>query len=233
MSVYKLRESSTSVSVPYVKPDYTKVKGIHTSDSGLGLSNIRKPQSKLDLIDPMAKYNPNGFSLAEYENERHINKLFTSHYKDSSLIDEEKQDPDYVFIDIIKMLEEPGPVAYAFFSQKNIDHIQKLLIEMIYFQSDGLYKISKQNENIILEGMRLTYLGSPINGLATGSELRRIIANLNKNMLNILVPYVFSGIQKYLSYVRDQSNMARPIALPQNMSETGTRISRGFDSFII
>lgn len=213
----------------YVKPDFKRVSNIIQSDSGLGFSNFRVSQSKRDLIDPMAKYNSNGFSLAEYENERHLNKIFDDHYADVPSIDQQEQDPDYIYWDIVKTLEERGPVMDAFFSKRNLDHIQNLLVKMVEFQSDGLYKISRQNDNIILEGMRLTFVGSPINALSTGDELRRTIASLNKNVLNVAVPYVFSGIQKHLSYVKDQGNMPWTMDQPKNMSEKGTRLNKGFD----
>ena len=243
MSIYI--PSNNNNTVPYVKPDYKNLKNIITPENGLGFSNFRNNDiyhkqnykvnnnTKLDLIDPMAKYNPNGYSLAEYENERHINKLFTDHYNDTNLICEEEQSPDYVYWDLVKSMEERCPVMDAFFSKRNLDHIQYLIIKMVEFQSDGLYKISRQNDNIILEGMRITYLGSPINGNATGLELKRTIANLNKNILNVVVPYVFSGIQKHLFYIRDQGNMTYTVDRPQNMSEKGTRLKRGFDFNII
>jgi len=215
----------------YVKPDFRQVKHIYQPDSGIGFSNIRNNLE--ELIDPMTKYNSNGFSLSQYETERHCNKLFEDKHADYKLIDEQKRPPDYVYLDIIKWFQERGPVMDVFFSQGNLDHLQSLIISMIYNLSNGLYQIGRQNDNILLETMKAVFIDTPVNGNATGYALKYEVCCLNKTVLDAVVPDVYSGILKYLGYVKDQGNNPWTMDRPQNMSIVGTQLTRGFDFNII
>ena len=218
--------------VNYVKPDFTKITKIIQPENGMGFSNIRGNLE--DLIDPMSKYNANGFSMAEYENDRHCNKLFTDKFSDYNLIDQGEVSPDYIYWDIVKNFQERSPVMDNFFSKRNLDHIQDILMSLIFQYSNGAYKITRQNDNIMLQTMQQVYKGTPVNALATTMvDIRKEIAQLNKMVIDSIFPNAIVGIQKYLAYARDQGNNPYTLDQPVNVSEKGTHLTRGFDFNII
>jgi hypothetical protein len=103
------------------------------------------------------------------------------------------------------------------------------MIKMVKAQSSNAYEISRQSDSELLVVMRSIYIKTPTNPYSTGSDFKRDICTLNKNVLDWIVPRVLVNVQQYLGYVRDQGNNLRPIERPEYMSGTGMRINRGFD----
>jgi hypothetical protein len=201
---------------------------------GFGISNFRnqtipptiaRTTTDFQLENVQQYTNP----ITEYEARRHCNFLFSEHYKDYNIIDQQNVPDNYVYWDIIKTFQERNPMMDCFFSKKNLDHIQHLLIEMIRYQSGGQYQISRQNDDELLTVMRSIYIKTPTNPYSTGADFKRDICTLNKNVLDWVVPRVIVNIQQYLGYVRDQGNNLRTIDRPEFMSNCGNRINRGFD----
>jgi hypothetical protein len=171
--------------------------------------------------------------IEEYDARRHSNFLFTEHYGDYRMIDQQKVPDDYVYWDIIKTFQERNPLMDFFFSKKNLDHIQKLVIAMVKHQSGGLYEISRQSDNELLTVMRSIYIKTPTNPYSDAAAFKRDICTLNKNVLDWVVPHVLVNVQQYLGYVRDQGNNPRPIDRPEFMSNAGNRINHGFDATFV
>lgn len=202
--------------------------------NGFGVSNFRdqsipstisRTTTDFQLENVHQYTNP----INEYEVRRHSNFLFNEHYKDYKLMDQQPVPDNYIYWDIIKTFQERNPLMDYFFSKKNLDHLQNLLIQMVEFQSDQHYKISRQSDSELLVVMRSIYIKTPTNPYSTGSAFRRDICTLNKNVLDWVVPRVLVNVQQYLGYVRDQGNNPQPHKRPEFMSETGNRINRGFD----
>jgi hypothetical protein len=205
------------------------------SDNGFGLSNFRtdtkipstinRATTDFQLENVHQYTNP----ISEYEARRHSNFLFSEHYKDYKLIDQKEVPDDYIYWDIIKTFQERNPLMDFFFSKKNLDHLQNLVIKMIEFQSNGLYKISRQSDAELLVVMRSIYIKTPTNPYADAEAFKRDICTLNKNVLDWVVPKIIVKIQQHLGYNRDQGNNYRPIDRPEWMSGAGNRVNRGFD----
>jgi hypothetical protein len=203
------------------------------SDNGLGFSNFRntipttinRTTTDFQLENTHQYTNP----ISEFEAHRHNNFLFSEHYKDYSLIDQEPVPDNYIYWDIIKTFQERNPLMDFFFSKKNLDHIQDLQVAMVGYESNGYYKISRQSDNELLTVMRSIYIKTPTNPYSTGEDFRRDICTLNKNVLDWTVPKILVHIQQHLGYIRDQGNNPRPLQQPEFMSNAGTKINRGFD----
>jgi len=219
-------------------PDYRNnplLEHFAQSDNGFGISNFRVEQTLPNTInrtstdfqfEDVHQYtNP----IAAYEYHRHANFLFREHYGDYRLIDQEKVPDDYIYWDIIKTFQERNPLMDFFFSKKNLDHVQNLIIKMVRHQSGGEYQISRQSDSELLTVMRSIYISTPTNPFTQGLEFKGEICKLNKNVLDWVVPHLLVNIQQYLGYVRDQGNTVYPPAQPEFMSSAGTRINRGFD----
>ena len=167
--------------------------------------------------------------ISEYEARRHSNFLFNEHYGDYHLMDQQPVPDDYIYWDIIKTFQERNPLMDFFFSKKNLDHLQYLTIQMVKYQSDGKYNISRQSDPELLVVMRSIYIKTPTNPLSTGEAFKQDICTLNKNVLDWVVPRILVNVQQYLGYVRDQGNNPLQMRRPEFMSDTGNRINRGFD----
>ncbi len=219
-------------------PDYRNnplIEQFAQSDNGFGISNFRTEETLPETINRTSTdfqfedVNQYTNPIANYEYHRHANFLFREHYADYQLIDQESVSPDYIYLDIIKNFQERNPLMDFFFSKKNLDHIQNLVIKMILHQSDGKYNISRQSDNELLTIMRSVYISTPTNPYTDGAIFKGEICKLNKNVLDWVVPHLLVNIQQYLGYVRDHGNTVYPQARPEFMSSAGNRINKGFD----
>jgi hypothetical protein len=204
-------------------------------DNGFGFSNVRNQGNKLPTVNRATTdfqlENAHQFSnpISEFEARRHSNFLFSEHYKDYNLIDQQQVPDDYVYWDLIKTFQERNPMIDFFFSKKNLDHLQKLTATMVNHQSGGRYQIGRQSDGELLTVMRSIYIKTPTNPYSYGDDFKKDICTLNKNVLDWVVPRILVNVQQYLGYVRDQSNNAQPMQRPEFMSSTGNRINKGFD----
>jgi hypothetical protein len=204
-------------------------------DNGFGFSNFRiettlpesinRTSTDFQLEDNHQYTNP----ISEYEYQRHADFLFREHYGDYRIIDEQPVPDNYIYWDIIKTIQERNPLMDFYFSKKNLDHVQRLAIQMVDHQSGGQYKITRQNDSELLTVMRSIYITTPTDPFAIGHEFKGEICKLNKNVLDWVVPKLLVNIQQYLGYVRDQGSNTYPPAQPEFMSSAGQRINRGFD----
>jgi len=203
-------------------------------DNGFGVSNFRveealpesinRTSTDFQLEDIQQYQNP----LGSFQFQRHANFLFREHYGDYRLIDQEQVPDDYIYWDIIKTFQERNPLMDFFFSKRNLDHLQKLIIEMVRHQSMDAYHISRQSDNELLTIMRAQYIQTPTNPFAEGKAFISEVCKLNKNVLDFAVPKVLVSIQSTLGYIRDQGNTTYPPPQPEFLSNTGNRINASF-----
>jgi hypothetical protein len=220
---------------PPVYKDNPVMEGFKQPGDGFGLSNFRVEEALPDSINRTNRdfqfeitrqwTNP----IAEQAYNRHSNFLFREHYGDYDLIEQEEVSDDYIYWDIIKNFQERNPLIDFFFSRKNLNHLQNLLIQMVWHQSDRQYKLTRQKDYELLTIMRSIYIQTPTNPYAQGDAFKQEVCKLNKNVLDWAVPRILVNVQGYLGYVRDQGNTVMPPERAQFMSSTGTRVNRGFD----
>lgn len=202
---------------------------IASNKSGFGFSNFRK-NGELEQVNeyqaPVIKYdNP----VAEFDFARNSNFLFKDHYPDYQLSGKKEKNNYY---DTLKTFQEVNPLIYAFLSQENIDHMQKLIVFMI--KKIYNYDISPQSETDVVAAMRATYILSRNNyPMARGKDLILQVCRLNKDTLDKIIPLIAVGIQDYLSYVRDKSTNPYTIDRPKSASVAGLKNHNGFDTNII
>tara|TARA_Y100000385_G_C13016857_1_gene604255 strand:+ start:521 stop:1069 length:549 start_codon:yes stop_codon:yes gene_type:complete len=155
--------------------------------------------------------------------------LFTKHYNDYNTMG--NGGIDNVTHDILKGIIELNDLSRFFFSRKNIDHLQRLIIREVARLSKGKYNIGPQNEYQLLIVMRSIYLQYSQN---RPDETEQQIIALNRQLIYEVVPRVMSGIENYLSYMRDQgSNPVPHLGRPENVNITGTKTTNSYDSLFI
>ena len=169
-----------------------------------------------------------GLTNAYMEN-RENEFLFTYHYNDYNTMGNGGNDD--IRHDILKGIIELNDLSRFFFSRKNIDHLQSLIIREVARLSNGKYRIGAQNEYQLLIIMRSMYLQFAYND---PKNIEEQIVRLNRLIIHEVVPRVLSGIENYLSYMRDQgSNPVPQLGRPENVNITGTKTTNEYGSLFI
>jgi hypothetical protein len=165
--------------------------------NGFGFSNILKPDTTTVYKNKYSHGDP--FPVARYEEERNLTKLFDKTYIEYNLNPKTSINDEYIYANIFKNVEERNNVMDIFFSRININHLHDLINNMIFYITK--IKISNQDEKQLLGVMYFKYIGAPLNGFAEGQELKHAICSLNKDVLDYIVPQIFTGMKQYISYM--------------------------------
>lgn len=112
-----------------------------------------------------------------------------------------------------------------FFSGKNIENLQNLIIYHVWIQSQNRYRIGKQDPNQLLIIMKSIYLQY---GSNTEKNLLAQIKRLNAFVLDYSVKNILSNIEQYRYYKKTVSKIAKPMELPKYISSAGTRTNPNF-----
>ena len=106
-----------------------------------------------------------------------------------------------------------GKLEDIFFSDENIDVINKHLILSVYKKSNGQFKISKQSTEKILIVMRYIFIEYakhlPYN-------IDKQIAELNCRVVGDILPQIFTNVRQKIDYLRDIDCPRPQIPLPIN-----------------
>lgn len=106
-----------------------------------------------------------------------------------------------------------GKLEDIFFSDKNIDIINKHLILSVYKKSAGKFKISKQSRESMLIVMRYIFLEYarhlPYN-------IDKQIAELNCRVVGDILPNIFTNVRQKIDYLRDIDCPRQQVPLPIN-----------------
>ena len=111
---------------------------------------------------------------------------------------------------------EVNPVLQLFFSDTNIDMLQRQLVSGVR-QRIG-QSIDRQSCDEIFVVMKFVYL--QVNRVSV-ENIREEVAKLNGLVLNELVPMVSSNVLQYKQYMKDISTLPRPIDRGQVTSTKG------------
>jgi hypothetical protein len=137
---------------------------------------------------------------------------------------------------MFKNLYGETPLTFLYFSDKNVKNIQNLIRYLV--SKEIGQNIDEQNNTellIIMRSIFLEYSQHPELLDETMSPERRAavlklytneVDRLNQLVVNETVPRVISGVQQYLDYLRDSSQMPEQIARPVSVSTAGTRAYR-------
>jgi hypothetical protein len=167
---------------------------------------------------------PNRF-LTERDNPN----LFTEKYRDYQMI---KEDPktNHIADDILGNILERTPLSDSFFSKKNIDHLQCLIIRLVRERSDGKWNISRQSDNELITVMRSLYLQYAQH---LPFDLKGQLVELNRQVIIDVVPRVMTGVEQHLGYIRDQGSNLNPLPRGEYASSAGTKQNRSITSLFI
>lgn len=107
---------------------------------------------------------------------------------------------------------EDTPLSNAFFSAGNIQILQNGLRAGVYSLSKGQFSIPPQNIDqlkIIMRTMFYQY------ARFSGEPIPDQIRDINKRVLDYVVPYLYNEAIAYVKYCEDQSSLVMPLDLPK------------------
>ena len=113
----------------------------------------------------------------------------------------------------VKDIFEESPVSNIFFSQGNIENIQKLIRYRVNKETGKV--IDRQSNNNLVIIMRSIFLQYGDASLTTKEALIKEIRNLNDRVANFSVDRIVSQLGQHDTYLKDISSMPRPLDHPK------------------
>lgn len=122
--------------------------------------------------------------------------------------------------DLVGHIHKSTPLNEIFFSEANIEVIQKGIQDQVQRMSGNKYTIGPQDEQQVKLIMRSYYLMYSQNNNAMVSDE---LADLNSRAIGYAAAKVFSEVDFHQFYLKDLQDFAPPIANPMNVGVRGTR----------
>jgi hypothetical protein len=122
--------------------------------------------------------------------------------------------------DLVGNIHQESPLNKAFFSQHNVDKLQKDIHDQVSLMSGGKYKIDRQNDLDLKVVMRSYYL---MFGENNPAALQENMEALNRRVVGYAAGKIYSEVDFHQFYIQDIERFAPPIAAPINASLYGTR----------
>lgn len=114
-----------------------------------------------------------------------------------------------------------GNLEESFFSNENIELINKQLILTVYKKSNNTIKIDPQSPNALLIVMRYVFIEYARHLPYNISEQ---IKELNCKVINEILPNVMTNINQKLDYMKEIENPRQLIPLPINVNKNNKNI---------
>lgn len=120
----------------------------------------------------------------------------------------------------LKSILQASKIYNIFFSENNINLLQKLLIYQVWIQSDKKYMIKKQSYNELKIIMRSIFLQYSKN---QNINLKYQLKSLNEKVLNYSIKNVLTNIEQFVGFKKDINSLPQPIQRPTYTSSQGTK----------
>jgi hypothetical protein len=104
-----------------------------------------------------------------------------------------------------------------FFSDDNINNINKKLILTVYKKSNNLYKIHPQTKESLLIVMRYVYIEHARN---LPFKIEKQINSLNCTVVGEILPNIFTNITQKIEYLKSLDRDRELLPLPINVNNT-------------
>jgi hypothetical protein len=122
--------------------------------------------------------------------------------------------------DLVGSQHKETPLNSVFFSQQNIENLQKAIHDQVYIMSGNKYRIDRQNDDDLKLIMRSYYLMfGENNPLRVVQELE----SLNARVIGYASAKIYSEVDFHMFYLKDLEEFAPAIANPTNVGVYGTR----------
>jgi hypothetical protein len=123
--------------------------------------------------------------------------------------------------DLVRGNWEETPLSKAFFSPANMKSIQNSIRREVYEKSGPKQWVIEEQDideiKIVMRSLYLQYAQNRPDGI------QQQVIDLNRTVLDWIVPRVLSEVQYYFYYLKDISHLPVPIERPVHLSEAGTK----------
>jgi len=126
-------------------------------------------------------------------------------------------------------INEPNLLSDNFFSDENIDLINKQIILTIWKKTKGKYKVEKQNKNNLLIVMQYVFME---NARYLPYDIKGQIKQLNCIVVGEIYPTVITNFEQKLGYLRDIQFRQPFVDLPKSSTSDKTLPSANRENFI-
>ncbi len=113
-----------------------------------------------------------------------------------------------------------------FFSEFNINNLQKIIRYNVWLQSDKKHVVGRQSDDQLKIIMRSVFLQY---GKHNDQNINQQIMELNEIVCNYSIPNILSNLEQYIGYKNHISKLPEPIPLPKNLSSTRLKSLRNFN----
>ena len=127
------------------------------------------------------------------------------------------------FQNSLKGIQDNNILNSAFFSQRNINNIQKQIQRKVLEKTN--YTIGRQSDLQLQIIMRSIYLQYSKN---LNCDYANQIRELDKKVTDFAVDRIVIEISQFLEYRKEVSRIPDPISLPKNLSNAGEKSSSLF-----
>lgn len=122
--------------------------------------------------------------------------------------------------DLVGHLHKATPLNEVFFSQSNIDKLQKEIADQVHAMSGGKYSIGRQDDQQLKLIMRSYYL---MYGQNNSANVAGELEDLNRRVIGYAAGKIYSEVDFHQFYLKDLEQFPEPIANPMNPAVYGTR----------
>lgn len=120
--------------------------------------------------------------------------------------------------DALNGSEEKSEKSRLYFSNTNIELIQKEIQKRVYAKSNRRFQIGNQNEDNLKIIMRSIYLD---NAHRMMGSVHKQVSELNEMVLELVVPLIMEEAEAYIRYRHDASTLVVPLERPMLITEKG------------
>ena len=120
----------------------------------------------------------------------------------------------------VKTIISSNPVNQTFFSQANIDLLQKTIRYQVWLQSGKKHVVGKQSDLQLQIIMRSYYLQYSKN---QPTNIKGQVTKLNDMVVKYAVPAILSSVEQFIGYKKAVSQLPEPMARSKNVSNAGTK----------
>lgn len=119
--------------------------------------------------------------------------------------------------------DEMSDLSILFFSEENMELINKQLVLRVFKETKNKYKISYQSKENLLVVMRYVWIQYSKN---LDFEIKKQITDLNCHVVSEILPDVITNIEQYYGYIKDYENSQKSNFQVNNLP-VSTKMTRG------
>jgi hypothetical protein len=122
--------------------------------------------------------------------------------------------------DLVGHMHKATPLNEVFFSEANMDKLQKEIADQVRMMSGGTYTIGRQDDQQLKLIMRSYYL---MYGQNNPANVAGELEDLNRRVIGYASGKIYSEVDFHQFYLKDLEQFPEPIANPTNVGVYGTR----------